>query len=98
MAEDRDSDGSGGSTDQIGVQELVGDAQTILRAFVLLTETIGGTIEYPFDALADPKYLTDRIIHVEYDDSARMVRYTVKHNGKTTGELVQPAKHTNESE
>lgn len=98
MAEGRDSTGTGGSTDQIGVQELVGDAQTILRAFVLLVETVGGTIEYPFDVLADPTKLTDRVVYVEYDESNRMVRYTVKHHGKITGELVQPEKHTNESE
>ena len=98
MAEDRDSTGTGGSTDKIGVQELVGDAQTVLKAFILLVETIGGTIEYPFDVLADPAALTDRFIYVEYDESARMVRYTVKHHGVITGELVKPEKHTNESE
>jgi len=98
VAEDGDSTGSGGSTDQIGVQELVGDAQNILRAFVLLVETIGGTIEYPFDKLSDPTQLTDRIIYVEYDNANRMVRYTVKHHEVITGELVQPENHTNESE
>jgi len=98
LAEDRDPTDSGGSTDQIGVQELVGDAQSVLRAFVLLIESIGGTIEYPFDVLNNPENLRDRIIHVEYDENSRMVRYTVKHHGVITGELVQPENHTNESE
>lgn len=98
MAEDGDPTDSGGSTDQIGVQELVGDAQNILRAFVLLVETIGGTIEYPFDKLSDPTELADRVIYVEYDNSNRMVRYTVKHHEVITGELVSPENHTNESE
>lgn len=97
MAGAGDSDGTGGSTYQTGVQELVGDAQTILRAFVLLVETIGGTIEYPFDVLSDPTKLTDRVIYTEYDESNRMVRYTVKHHEVITGELVKP-EHTNESE
>lgn len=98
MAEDRDSTGTGGSNDTIGVQELVGDAGTILRAFVLLVETVGGTIEYPFDKLSDPTELPDRVIYVEYDNENRMVRYTVKHHGVITGELVKPEKHTDESE
>jgi len=98
LAEDRDPTDSGGSTDTIGVQELVGDAQSILRAFVLLIEQIGGTIEYPFDKLSDPAELTDRVIYVNYDEASRMVRYTVKHHGTITGELVQPEKQTNESE
>ncbi len=65
---------------------------------MLLVETIGGTIEYPFDKLSDPTELTDRVIYVEYDNANRMVRYTVKHHEVITGELVKPENHTNESE
>ncbi len=61
-------------------------------------ETIGGTIEFPFDKVTDPDELTDRMIYAEYDDAARLIRYTVKHHGTITGELVAPEKHTNESE
>lgn len=90
MAEDRDPTATGGSLYETGVQELVGDAQTILKAFVLLVETVGGTIEYPFDDLADPTKLLDRVIYAEYDEANRMVRYTVKHHEVITGELVRP--------
>lgn len=64
---------------------------------MLLIETIGGTIEFPFDKVTDPTELTDRAIYAEYDDSARLIRYTVKHHGNITGELVDPEKHTDES-
>ncbi len=98
MAEDRDSTDSGRSTYPPGIQELVGNQETILRAFVLLIETIGGTIEFPFDKVTDPAELTDRVIYAEYDDKNRLIRYTVKHHGSITGELVNPDKHTDESE
>lgn len=98
MAEDRDSTDSGRGAYALGVQELVGDASAIVRAFVLLLETVGGKIEYPFHKLADPAYLNDRFIYVEYDGND-MVRYTVKHHGIITGELVSPTVvETNDTE
>ncbi len=90
MAENGNPTGAGGSAYAVGVQELVGSANDIVRAFVLLLETVGGQIEYPFHKLADPTALNDRFIHVEYDGND-MVRYTVKHHGVITGELVSPS-------
>lgn len=95
MAEDRHSDDSGGSAYAFGLQELVGDASAIVRAFVLLLETVGGKIEYPFHKLADPASLTDRFIYVEYDGND-MVRYTVKHHDVITGELIAPENRDSE--
>lgn len=98
MAEDRDPTDSGGSAYAFGLQELVGDASAIVRAFVLLLETVGGQIEYPFHKLADPDGLNDRVVYVEYDGND-MVRYTVKHHGIITGELVSPTVvETNDTE
>lgn len=89
MADSGDTTGTGGSAYAFGVQELVGTAADVVKAFVLLLETVGGKIEYPFHKLADPAALTDRFIYVEYDGND-MVRYTVKHHGTITGELVAP--------
>lgn len=98
MAEDRDPTYPGGSAYAFGVQELVGVAGDAVRAFVLLLETIGGQIEYPFHKLSDPASLNDRFIYVEYDGND-MVRYTVKHHGIITGELVSPTVvETNDTE
>lgn len=63
---------------------------------MLLVETVGGTIEYPFDDLTDPTKLTDRVIYAEYDEANRMVRYTVKHHNVITGELVAPENRDSE--
>ena len=93
MAEDRHSTDSGGGTYAFGVQELVGDAQLILKSFVLLVESIGGTIEYPFHKLTDPDELLNRVVYVEYDGN-EMIRYTVKHHEVITGELVAPDRKT----
>lgn len=89
MAGTGDPTGTGGGAYAVGLQELVGPAHEIVKAFVLLLETVGGKIEYPFHKLADPTELTDRFIYVEYDGND-MVRYTVKHHGTITGELVAP--------
>ncbi len=96
MAEHGNPTDSGGSTDQIGLQELVGDANNVVRAFVLLLETIGGSIEFPFEKLGDPSELTNRTIYVEYDEIGRMIRYTVKHHEEITGELVAPENRDSE--
>lgn len=89
MAGPGDPTGAGGSSYALGLQELVGPASDIVKAFVLLLETVGGKIEYPFHKLADPTELLDRFIYVEYDGND-MIRYTVKHHGVITGELVSP--------
>lgn len=89
MAEDGDPNAPGRSAYAFGVQELVGGANEAVRAFVLLLEAVGGKIEYPFSKLADPAALNDRFVYVEYDGND-MVRYTVKHHGVITGELVSP--------
>lgn len=63
---------------------------------MLLVETVGGTIEYPFGDLTDPTKLTDRVIYAEYDEANQMVRYTVKHHDVITGELVAPENRDSE--
>lgn len=93
MVKDGDSTNPSRSSYSFVVQELVNDANTVLRAFVLLMEVLGKTTEYPFHLLEDPYSLQDREICVEYEGS-QMVRYTVKHHGEVTGELVAPNRIT----
>jgi hypothetical protein len=61
-----------------------------------LLETVGGTIEYPFQDLEDPSKMNDRTIYIEYSEDGKMVRYTVKHHEVITGELVAPENRDSE--
>ncbi len=91
MAESRDRADSGRGTDTPGLQEFpLSDSDYVIRAFILLLETVGGQIEYPFAKIGDREALKDRTIYVQYDDKNEMVRYTVKHHDVITGELVAP--------